>query len=251
MMKNRIFFIFIFILFTINSVFPQQKLAVHFSDATNKIESAKLLEKITYWELFLINNKIKYDILYDKDLESGISYKKYHTVLFPYTKVISEDAYISIVKYQESGGNLIAFGAFCYIDLNSKIKSFERLEFLFGVLFSDSIMQKQMRLIAELKDQLPLTKDLPDLLPVQVSAKSSPVYVEIVSSKSKSVSKVKSDKTNNKIEKSLIVFNSLLNSKAAWFSYDPLEVISSREDVKKIEKIILNTLIWFEKSARN
>lgn len=250
-MKNRILFLIIFILFTINSVFTQQKLAVHFSDATNQLESAKLLEKITYWELFLINNKVKYDILYDKDLESGISYKKYHTVLFPYTKVISDDVYISIVKYQESGGNLIAFGAFCFNDLNGRIKSFERLEYLFGVLFSGFIPQKQMSLIAELKNQLPLTKDLPDLLPVQVSVKSSPVYVELASSKSKSVSKVKSDNANNKIEKSLIVLNTIQNSKAAWFSFDPLEVISSREDVKKIEKIIINTINWFEESVPN
>lgn len=250
-MKNICTFLLVFLATTVISVFPQKKLALHFSNATNKIESAKLLEKITYWELFLINNKINYDVIYDKDIESGISHKKYHTVMFPYTKVVSQDEYVSIEKYMEKGGNLIAFGEFCFYEQGINTKSFERLEYLFGILYSGYIQQKQMSLLAEFKSQFPLTKDIANQLPVQVSAKSSPVYVEIISSKSKSLSKVKSDNASNKIEKSLIVLNTIDNSKAAWFSFDPLEVISSKEDVKKIEKIIINTINWFEESAPN
>ncbi|HSL87860.1 MAG TPA: hypothetical protein VK870_01015 [Ignavibacteriaceae bacterium] len=250
-MNKHCIFLFAFLLITTCSVYPQEKLALHFSDATNKIESAKLLEKITYWELFLLNNKINYDVIYDKDLESGISHKKYHTIMFPYTKVVSKDAYVSIVKYLEKGGNLIAFGEFCFYEQGINTKSFERLEYLFGVLYSGSIQQKQMSLLAEFNNQFPLTKDIANRLLIQVSAKSSPVYVEIISSKSISISKVKSDKTNNKIERSLIVLNTLLNSKAIWFSFDPLEIISSRDDVVKFGKIILNTINWFEESVPN
>ena len=246
-MKKSILLILFLLSICFSSIFPQQqyKVAIHFSNATELIESYKLLEKITFWELLFLNNKIRYDVIYDSDLESGVSAKDYHTIIFPYTRAISNKGYNSVIKYLDRGGSIVAFGEFGIYDEKKNYIGLDRLESLFGVIHSSNISEKNMSSYLDLSDYPPLTNNISKKSDIQITAKNSPVLVEAISQNTISIGKMKIDSGKNEIDRSLIVLKTKAQSKLLWFSFDPTEVIGGREDSKSIEHIIKNAIDWF------
>ncbi len=246
-MKKYILLILFLLLICFSSIFPQQpfKIAIHFSNATEIIEPDKLLEKITYWELLFINNKIKYDVIYDTDLESGLSAEDYHTIIFPYTRALSNTCYNSVVKYLDRGGSIVAFGEFGIYDEKSNYIGLDRLESLFGVIHSGNISEKDMSSYLDLIEYPPLTNNISKKSDIQITAKNSPVLVEAISQNTISIGKIKTEAGKNEYDRSFIVLKTNPQSKLLWFSFDPTEVIGGREDSKSIEQIIKNAIVWF------
>lgn len=246
-MKKYILLILFLLLIGFSSIFSQQpnKVAIHFSNATDITEPDKLLEKITYWELLFLNNKIKYDVIYDSDLESGLSAKDYHTIIFPYTRALSNTGYNSVIKYLDRGGSIVAFGELGIYDEKTNYIGLDRLESLFGVIHSGNISEKNMSSYLDLTDYPPLTNNISKKSDIQITAKNSPVLVEAISQNTISIGKIKPESGKNEFDRSLIVLKTNPQSKLLWFSFDPTEVIGGREDSKSIEQIIKNAIVWF------
>lgn len=228
-------------------IYPQkqQKIAIHFSNSTEVNESKKLLEKITFWELLFLTEKIKYDVIYDSDLESGISIKKYHTIIFPYSKALSDKAYKSILNYLDKGGSIIVFGQFAFFDNKLNLRGFDRFESLFGVIHVDSISREKMSGYLNLLDFYPLTGSVVKKTDIQITSINTPLLVEAIAQNTNSLGNIKSDSEKKELEKSLIVLQSNLKSKLLWFSFDPIEVIGGKDDYNSVLQIIKNAITWF------
>lgn len=248
-MKKLYFLTFCLTLFYSVFIIPQQKIALHFSDATNFSEPTAVLEKITYWELFLLNNKIKYDVIYDKNLRAGISGNKYHTIIFPYTKVIDEKSFNSILKFKEQNGNIIAFGEFCYFNSDTSKRNYEWFTSIFNSIELGKILKKEMSIHAAINFHSVLNNNINDTTYIQVSAKNSPVVIEKLSDNLITLCAVKTDSSTLFYNKPIAILNDSYNSKSLWFSFDALDVISGKQDINRIESIILNALEWCAKSV--
>lgn len=246
-MKKYILLVGLLIGFSSVLLYPQkqQKIAIHFSNADEINNPEKLLEKITFWELFFLTEKISYDVIYDSDLESGISNKKYHTIIFPYAKTLSDKAYRSILKYLDIGGSIIVFGQFSIYGDNLSLRGFDRFESLFGVILTDSIPSEQMSAYVNLLDIQQLTEGIKKKTDIQITSKNSPILTAAISQNSQTLGYLKSNSEKKEFEKSLIVLRSNLKSKLLWLSFDPTEIIGGKDDYSAMLKLIKNNLTWF------
>lgn len=245
MKKIILLLLLLFITFCSISFSQQNKIALHFSDATDILHYGKVLEKITYWELFLLNNKIQYDVIYDSDIESGISQKDYPIILFPYTIAISEKAYSSVIKYCENGGSVISFGEFSTHNDKSIFTGWDRFESLFGVRYSGRVMQSEMNVRVDFADYAPLTGSLSEKKDILITAINSPIITEPLSRNTLSIGRFYPDNVNGSENESSVVLRSDTESKKLWFSFDPTEIISGKSELNIIQSIIQNAISWF------
>ena len=130
----KIFFTFI-ILFGIiipqNPGYAQQKIAILYSDLSEKIgdiNSNKVIDVITVWELFLMQENIPYSVIYDDDLESGIE-GEYEILILPSVNIISNEQFEQLNNFLSSGNSIICSGSKLLFQ-ESSINEYQNLETL-------------------------------------------------------------------------------------------------------------------------
>ena len=88
--------------FTISSLSTAQvKIAVLYSKLSEQHSpnnSQNIIEEITSWELFLMQNKIPYKVIYDDDLESGIE-DEFDILILPSVELISKTEMEELKKF--------------------------------------------------------------------------------------------------------------------------------------------------------
>jgi hypothetical protein len=241
-MKNLFSIVFFFaVIFVSTGYSKPPKIALHFSETT-KLLNDQLMDKLTYWELFLIKNKIEYDVVYDKDLESGIEVKKYPLIIFFSTIALSQQSFNKLVSYIENGGSVLTFGEF--ITHNEKLitTGWERFESTFGVRVEDRIPKSKMSVMLDFADYLPISDDVQKLTDIRVTTKNSPIIAEPLSNKCKPIALFNDNREfQNKISAAAVVlfYN---NSYRVWYSIDPSEIVGGKDDIHAFEQMILNTI---------
>jgi hypothetical protein len=241
-MKNLFLIVFFFAQIFVSTGYSKPpKIALHFSKKTQLLND-QLIEKLTYWELFLINNKIEYDVIDDKDLESGIEAEKYPLILFFSTIAFSQQSFNELTRYIEHGGSVLSFGEF--ITHNEKLitTGWERFESIFGVRFDDRIPKSKMSVTLDFADYLPISNDVRKLTDIRVTTKNSPIIAEPLSNKCKPIALFNDNREfPNKISAAAVVlfYN---NSYRVWYSIDPSEIVGGKDDIHAFEQMILNTI---------
>jgi len=164
--------------------FDQPKIAVLYSGLTEKnnfLNPSKIIDVITSWELFLMQNKIPYAVIYDEDLESGIN-DDFDILVLPSVNYITIDQMKELQNFLASGKSIICSGSkllFQEIGLNG----YQNLELLFGLRNIEPVSSDN---ISYLHSILPNHLNhfcLDDNLILQISNKNQALVCEKINNK--------------------------------------------------------------------
>ena len=113
-MKNyltSITFLF-FILSLSSAIYAQQvqiKIGLVHSEFSLSSDKSDIQPPSSAWEYFLLNNKIRYDVLRDNDISSN-SLSDYDFIILPGTESLTDEAFENLTDYLNDGGNLWMLG---------------------------------------------------------------------------------------------------------------------------------------------
>ena len=117
------------------SASAQTKIAILYSGYTEKFtdnNSPKVIDQITIWELFLMEEKIPYVVIYDRDLESGIS-DDFDILILPSVNSISLEELKSMKEFLDEGKSILSVGSKLSLDENGVFNGSGNLNELFGI----------------------------------------------------------------------------------------------------------------------
>ncbi|MFO7524664.1 MAG: hypothetical protein R6W68_04360 [Ignavibacteriaceae bacterium] len=232
------------------------KVALHYSYAAEIISPEKSLEKITYWEIFFLNNRIRYDVIYDDDIKNGISTDDYHIIFFINAILISDESFNSITKFIESGGGIIIIGEFGHSDEFVMSERARQFQILSGISISGNVPRDLISSFVRIEQFLPITLDILPGKVIQVSTRNSPPIIDILNHGAKVIGKFKYQKNNSENDQSAIIYSPLGNGRLFWCAFDPMDIIGGKDDKENFDKMMKNIislfsgeeLIWIEQS---
>ena len=221
------------------------KMALHYSNAAEIISPEKSLEKITYWEVFFLNNKIRYDVIYDDDIENGISTDDYHTIFFINAISISDESFNSITKFVESGGGIIIFGEFGHNDEFVNYGRAQQFRILSDMSISGSIPRELMSGVVTIEQFLPITMDMLPGKVLQVSTRNSPPLITMLNDDAKVIGKLKYQQNNTEYDQPVMVYSPIGNGRLFWCAFDPMDIIGGKTDKEIFDAMIKNIISFF------
>ena len=102
-----------------------------YTENTLPVGSTWLNDNIATWKKFLGDQKLKFEIISDQNIEEG-DLSKYKLVVLPGTKSISDREALQIKKYLENGGSVFATGGIGSFSNDGKWRGWEYLNQVFG-----------------------------------------------------------------------------------------------------------------------
>jgi hypothetical protein len=231
-------------LYSMNTI-AQTRIAILYSGYTEKFSdkfSPKIIDQITLWELFLMQEKIPYSVINDQDLEAGIT-DDYDILILPSVNAISEKEKNSMKEFLNDGNSILSLGSKLTLDEKGMFYATNNLNDLFGIECEEfkgeelSIFH-HINFIPSFNNQDSLTGSL------LISTKFKPQISNILSNSS-TLGYVKINKY--KIFQTSMSYGKSNNGKFVWMGFNFDDVIGGKNDSQKFKKLILNSLKWLDK----
>jgi hypothetical protein len=250
-LRLRIIFILTFLI--VSSISSQNRIALLYSGYTEKHqngEAASYIDQFTAWEVFLMQNKIAYKVIYDEELESGIS-DDFDILILPSVISISDEELNSIKIYLKDGKNILSAGSTFIMDEEGLQKDYSNLESIFGIRINESALTGKMNFSHSITSHTLFDgKNNQDQL-IQISNKNFPLTAVINSDKSFPIGFLHGNESENLSEQltSMVLgYNGL--GKFIWLGFQFNSVIGGKEDTQQFENIILKSLKWLNKEPK-
>lgn len=213
------------------------------SEKLNDSNSIKVIDTITAWELFLMQNKSSYKVIYDDDLESGID-DDFDILILPSVNFISNDEFIELQNFLADGKSIISSGSKLFFANNDR-NDFQNLKTLFGLTNIESIESSsisfQHSIIPNFINQFKLYDDLVLQISNQNTALQSDNF---------KINAYPSgyflDQNDLNSKKSSILSGSVGNGKYLWTGFDLADIIGGEDDLTAYKNLITNTLNWMD-----
>ena len=245
--QSKIYLILIIIsgfFFFQNSIFGQPRIAILYSELTNKFgrpNSAKVIDVITSWELFLMQDKIPYSVVYEDDLESGIE-DDFDILILPSVEIISDAEIEKLKEFLTVGKSIICSGSKLFTKENS-LNKYQNLESLFGINNIGSVSSEKLSYLHSLIPNNLNQFKLDGELILQVSNKNQ-ALVAGPSENQYSTSGYIFDNNNLASKKSSIIYGMVGNGKFLWTGFDLPDVIGGNEDLDAFKNLIISSINW-------
>ena len=233
--------IILFGVFSIN-LFAQSRIALLYSGYTEKstdIYSPKIIDEITQWELFLIQENISYSVIYDKNLESGIS-DDYDILIFPSVNAVSNDEAKSIAEFMREGNSVLSVGSKLNLGENGYFSKTNNVLNLFGI-FTEEYLGKEKSITHYLNFDPAFEGNMQYDGLLQVSTKNLPLLTIIQTLKNVSLGSCLNNKTS-------MVYGANNSAKFVWIGYSFSDIVGGKEDIDEFENFIVNSLKWLDKN---
>lgn len=241
-----ILIIFSGFLFFQDSIFGQPRIAILYSELTNKFgnsNSTNVIDVITTWELFLMQDKIPYSVVYEDDLESGIE-DEFDILILPSIEFIADAEIEKLEEFLKVGKSIICSGSKLFTKENN-LNKYQNLESLFGISNIESVSAEQFgyhhSLIPNSLNQFSLDGEMI----LQISNKNQ-ALVGDVSENQHSTSGYIYENNNLNSKKSSIIYGMIGNAKILWTGFDLPDVIGGNEDLETFKNLILNSINWMD-----
>lgn len=241
---NLILIIIFGFLFFQNSIFAQPRIAILYSELTNKFgspNSAKFIDVITSWELFLMQDKIPYSVIYDDDLESGIE-DEFNILILPSIEIISNAQIEKLLEFSRVGKSIICSGSKLFSKENS-FNKYQNLQTLFGINNIESVSSEKLSYLHSLIPNNINHFNIDTELNLQISNKNQALVAD-VSEKQYSTSGYIFENNNLASKKSSIIYGMFGNGKFLWTGFDISDVIGGKEDLVAFKNLILSSINW-------
>ncbi len=246
---NKIFILSLVFIFTIiNSelIFSQSKIAVLYSGYSEKyseINSPKIIDEITLWELFLMQKKISYEVIYDRDLESGIS-DDFDILILPAVNSISTDEMKSLQQFLNNGKSILSVGSKLSLDSDGNFLGYQNIETLFDIKI-DEFDYNKPNLFQTINFNPIFNNDENADGLIQISIKYSPLITTINPKNNFALGTISSDDYSGN-QTSLV--GGLKNSgKFIWAGFNFEDFIGGKNDTDEFENLIINSINWLDK----
>lgn len=131
-MSKKLFIMIILSLCT--AIYPQQsqvKIGLVHSEFSVSNDKTSNQPSSIAWEYFLLNNKIKYEVLLDEDISSD-DLSDFDMIILPDTRSISDEAFENLTKYIQRHGSVWMLGNTGEIDEKAKSRDISFSEFILG-----------------------------------------------------------------------------------------------------------------------
>lgn len=243
--------LFLLIILFAESSAQDKKIALLYPVYTISLQgenSSWLMDNYYRWELFLIQNKFKYEVIKDADLESGIT-SDYSLLILPAAKCLSEKEIRSIKEFMENGNSVLSTGGMGVFNTEGKWKGWENLEQLFGVSFVAEIPEKEGNRIHSIFGGTPVASDIPPGFRLQITAYDKPIEVRINSQNTFPIGywqnslipfegKSEIDNTTS------TVYGNYGKGKFVWLGYELSAVVGAKEHQKVANNLLGNIISW-------
>lgn len=234
----------LFLILGFELIFSQTKTAVLYSGYTEDRyqDSKKVFDEITTWELFFMESKIPYKVIYDNDLESGIE-SDFDIIVLPSVEYISEQELAELDNFLAAGKSIISIGSKLDPIDNNSIQ-FNGPENLFGlspVSLHDDSLKNYIHSIG-LNSINAFSPD--DAGVIQITSKN---YLMVIQSETRDHNYVDYLFNNNYSEcESAISYGTEKGGKYLWTGFGINDVIGGRQDTEKFKKLIINAIRWMD-----
>jgi peptidoglycan/xylan/chitin deacetylase (PgdA/CDA1 family) len=252
-MKVNLRFIFLvaFTIFCINLSAQEKKIALLYPQNTIALssENSSWLEENFYrWELFLIQNKYKYDVIKDKELEDGLS-DSYSLLILPVVKSLNETEISSIKVFMNEGNSVLATCGMAVLNANGKWEGWDVLEELFGVSFVSEISEKEVSRIHTIFGGTPISTNIPPGFRLQVTTYDRPVEVRINSQSSFPLgywqnSEIPFEGKDEFSNTTSAVYGNYGKGNFVWLGFEFSAVVGAKEHQKIANQLLLNAIHW-------
>ncbi len=228
-------------------IYAQPRIAILYSELTeNNIDanSNKVMEVITSWELFLMQEQIPYSVIYDHDLESGID-EEYDILILPSINFISFVQMEVLQKFLVSGNSIISSGSKLMFQ-ESSIIEYQNLKTLLGLKNIETVSSENISYFHSLLPNHLNHFNIDDELILQISNKNQGLICDLIENKVASAG-FYFDKSSYDSSNSSIVYGSNGKGKFLFTGFDLNDVIGGKEDLAAFKKLVLNTISWMDK----
>jgi hypothetical protein len=205
--------------------------------------SNNIIDVITSWELFLMQDKIPYKVIYDNDLESGID-DEFDILILPSVDFISNDEMEGLQKFLGNGKSIICSGSKLFFQQNN-LNEYQNLETLFGLRNIESVSLESMSYLHSLLPNQLNHFMLDDELILQISNKNQALFGEEVDNKMNSYGYLFTENLPNS-KRSSIIYGTIGGCRFLWTGFDLNDVIGGSEDLLAYKNLISNTIKWMD-----
>lgn len=246
---EKIFFIFIILsafLFPQGIIVSQPKIAILYSELTEKIDysnSDKIIDVITAWELFLMQGNIPYAVIYDDDLESGIE-DDFDILILPSVKYISDNQFEELQKFLGNGGSIISSGSKLFFRQNG-LSDYQNLEALLGLSNLEAIPSDNISFLHSIIPNHLNQFKLDGEIDLQINNKNQALFCDIIKNNTSAYGYIVNNKEVN-TNKSSIIYGTVGAGRFFWTGFDINDVIGGSEDLWEFKRLILNSLNWMD-----
>lgn len=250
MYKHLIIFLILILLsvflFLHNSVLAQPRIAILYSELTeknNNESSIKIIDVITTWELFLMQDKIQYAVIYDDDLESGID-DEFDILILPSVNFISTDQFKELQKFLRAGKSVICSGSKLEFQTNI-LHDYQNIETLFSLNSIEAIsLENPNYLQSIIPNHLNhFSSDTESVL--RISTKNQPLFCNAQINNLSSCGYIFSENNFNSLTSS-IFYGIVGNGKFLWTGFDLNELIGGQKDLRVFKKLISDAIKWMD-----
>lgn len=213
------------------------------------VGSTWLNDNISTWKKFLDDQKLKYELISDQNIEEG-KLSKYKLVVMPGTKSISDREALQIKKYLENGGSVFATGGIGSFSNDGKWRGWEYLNQVFGLQFSHEIKPDEFSKIHTVCGSLPITANIPTGFPLKVATWDRPMAVEVLDPRTTQVSfwynyRMDDGLVREEIKKSAgIAYGKFGKGRFMWMGFELNSIIGVQEDYIFFERLFSNCVKW-------
>lgn len=246
---EKIFFVLFILsvfLFPQGIIVSQPRIAILYSELTEKIDysnSNKIIDVITAWELFLMQENIPYAVIYDDDLESGIE-DDFDILILPSVKYISDNQFEELQKFLGNGGSIISSGSKLFF-LQNRLSEYQNLEALFGLSNLEATPSDNITFLHSIIPNHLNQFKLDGEIDLQITNKNQAFFCDIIKNNTSAYGYIVNNKEANS-NKSSIIYGTVGAGRFLWTGFDINDLIGGSGDLWEFKRLILNSLNWMD-----
>lgn len=236
--------VLLIVIFLSEVIISQSNVAILYSGYTeSKLDDPKkVFDDITSWELFLMENKISYKVIYDEDIESGIE-DDFDILILPSVDYISEQEFVELTNFITSGNSIINAGSklYTFVGYNNDLNNLERLFSLSDIRFLDDKSQNYLHTL-DLNTLNGFNSEYAGM--IQISGRNNLLVAPLDNNNFNSCGSIII--SNDNVLYSSIIFGIEQNSKFLWTGFGINDLIGGKQDNDYFKKLILNSIKWMD-----
>lgn len=236
--------VLLIVIFLSEVIISQSNVAILYSGYTeSKLDDPKkVFDEITSWELFLMENKISYKVIYDEDIESGIE-DDFDILILPSVDYISEQEFVELTNFITSGNSIINAGSKLYTfdGYNNDLNNLERLFSLSDIRFLDDKSKNYLHTL-DLNTLNGFNSE--DAGMIQIVGRNNLLVAPSDNNNFNSCGSIII--SNDNVLYSSIIFGIEQNSKFLWTGFGINDLIGGKQDNDYFKKLILNSIKWMD-----
>lgn len=255
--KNKLLFSLLFLIFLLSAlpeISAQPRIAVLYSNLTDNVNDKsipKVIDVISAWEYFLMNNNINYSVIYDNDLESGIV-EDFDLLILPSVKFVNNDQVRSISKFLNAGKSIISIGSDLINIEDKKSDYYSNIKSFFNISAIKILSTERISFYQFLSNDPMFTNPAINGGEIQVTCKHFPLVTYLNNQDCKTVGYADIQSNGNQNFSSVVIGKN--KGWFLWSGFDLIDIVGGKNDLKNFNNIILNFInliddkpdIWFE-----